>query len=191
MNPPRASSHLFLRRWLFPLIVYCCITAIFQHRSLFTSISQDDDDPSIDIPTNTNNVTTNNQRSSSASISIPTAHNNRLPSPCNVEAQNPAVSFVFAGRNDNYVGIYERARTSLSVLLNQLHSIISTAREDYAAEILIVRWGHDPHRPSLYEEVVMPVVESLGYNNNDDRLFGFDWLPNSVLSNVRDFLIMF
>ena len=31
----------------------------------------------------------------------------------------------------------------------------------------------------------------LGYNNNDDRLFGFDWLPNSVLSNVRDFLIMF
>ncbi|KAL7537627.1 hypothetical protein ACHAXR_007973 [Thalassiosira sp. AJA248-18] len=91
-----------------------------------------------------------------------------LPSPCHLVGAsssseeytraNTAISFVFAGRNDNYVGIYDRARLSLGVLLGQLDSILAKKNNNNRAEILIVSWGNDPSRASLFDEIVIPAA---------------------------------
>eukprot|EP00956_Cyclotella_meneghiniana_P020259 scaffold35477_cov43-Cyclotella_meneghiniana.AAC.3 len=82
-----------------------------------------------------------------------------LPSPCGESFSDleTAVSFIFAGRNDDYIGIYTRARVSLGILLAQLSLFLT----HQGGEILLVDWGHDPGRASLVDEVVIPAVKSV------------------------------
>ena len=68
-----------------------------------------------------------------------------------------SVSFVYAGRNDNYVGIYNRMRVTFGVLLGQLRNIVSTKKK---AEVIIISWGDDPTRRSLLDEIMLPIAAS-------------------------------
>ena len=82
-----------------------------------------------------------------------------------LDRTNTALSFVYAGRNDNYVGIYNRMKVSIGVLLRQLGNVVSNTKK---AEIIIVSWGDDPSRLGIMEEAILPAVSEIyNYSSTD------------------------
>ena len=86
------------------------------------------------------------------------ANSNEDSSSCpGFDRTTTSVSFVYAGRNDDYVGIYNRMRVTFSLLLGQLRNVVSAKKK---AEVIIISWGDDPTRRSLLDEIMLPIAAS-------------------------------